>query len=63
MIQNIKSKSSTEFDNISTQLMTNSMERIVSSMAEIFNSMIRSGIFPYDLKIAKAGLVLLHLFY
>ena len=33
--------------------MTNSMKSIALPMAEIFNSMIRSGIFPDDLKIAK----------
>jgi hypothetical protein len=40
IIQNIKTTSSTEFDNISTQLMTNSMEHIASSLAESFNSII-----------------------
>ena len=49
IIQNIKSKPNTGFDNISTQFIKNSMETI----AEIINSMIRSGIFPNDLKIAK----------
>ena len=53
IIQNIKSKSSTGFDNISTQLMKNSMESIALPMAEMFNYMIRSSIFPDDLKFAK----------
>ena len=51
IMRNIKSKSSTEFDKIASQLLKNSMERIASSMAEICNSMIRYNIFPYDLKI------------
>ena len=53
IIQNIKSKQSTGFYNISTQLMKNSMESIALPMEEIFNSMIRSGIFSDALKIAK----------
>ena len=52
IIQNIKLKSSTGFDNISTKLMKYSMESIALPMVEIFNSMIRSGIFLDDLKIA-----------
>jgi hypothetical protein len=44
-------------------LMTNSMEHIASSLAEIFNSIIWTGIFPYNFKIAKAGLEHRHLFY
>ena len=43
IIQNIKSKSSTGFSNISTELANNSMESIGLPMAEIFNSTIRSG--------------------
>ena len=50
IIQNIKSKSSTGFHNITMHL--NSTERIALPMVEIVNSMIRSGIFPDDLRIA-----------
>ena len=53
IIQNSKSKPGTGFDNISTKLMKKSMESIALPMAEMFNSMIRSGIFPNDLKMAK----------
>ena len=50
IIQNIKSKPSTGFDNISTKLMKSSVESIALPMEDIFNSMIRSGVFPDDLK-------------
>ena len=53
IIQNIKSKPSTGFDNISTKLMKSYVESIALTMADIFNYMIRSGVFPDDLKIAK----------
>ena len=53
IIQNIKSKPNTGFYNISTKLMKSSVESIVLPMAENFNSLIRSGIFPDDLKIAE----------
>ena len=53
IIRNIKSKSNTEFDMISSQLLKNSMEHIASSMAEICNAMIRSNIFPYDLNVVN----------
>jgi len=39
--------------NISTKLMKSSVESIALPMAGIFNSKIRSGIFPDDLKIAN----------
>ena len=50
IIQNIKSKPSTGFDNISTKLMKSSVESIALPMAVYFYSMIRSGIFPDDLQ-------------
>ena len=49
----MKSKTSAGYDNISAQLMTQCVESSALLMTEIFNSMIRSGIFPNNLKIAK----------
>ena len=49
IILNMKSQSS----NISTQLVKYSVESIALPLAEILNSIIRSGIFPYDLNIVK----------
>ena len=52
IIQNIKSKPSTGFDNILTKLMKFCGNHCLT-YGEFFYSMMRSGIFPDDLKIAK----------
>ena len=49
----MKSKTNAGYDNILTQLMNQFVESIALPLKTMFNSMIRSGIFPNDLIIAK----------
>ena len=49
----MKSKTNAGYDNILTQLINQFVESIALPLKTMFNSMIRSGIFPNDLIIAK----------